>query len=344
MGNNAVIPDSAMFTVEEYLTEREMSNLPVLLVEGKDDSIFFQLIKDELVQNLTKDESYSLESLLSIEIDTPEIVKSPEGCALGNREKVEYICKIADEFDFKGSLLGFVDREFRESSLDGYIHDRLGTHNKIGRVIWSRGHSVENYLFDFRTLRDGLVDFGVNQKYPIQAAIQLFELNFDKIVGIVCSVSLAANKNNLIGLVESSSDPLVFKFVDNEIKFSLDDWNTSLSAKKKLDEVRRNSLIESFSSYLGITSNSDIQTLRWLCHGHIGMSFIWSAFEACIIRTWETSGVTQNDRKMRKVNSTDRFIKFSRNWIKQQIEMADKFQNMPLQCFRILGVDVTNNC
>lgn len=337
MGNNSAISDSATFTVEEYLTEREMSSLPVLLVEGSDDSIFFQLIKDVLVQELAQNESHSLESLSSIEIDTSEIIKSPEGRVLGNREKVEYVCRIASDFNFKGLLLGFVDREFREFDLDEHIQDRLGTHNKIDQVVWSRGHSIENYFFEFNTLRDGLRDFGINSRYPIQSAIQLFELNFDKVVGIVCSVSLAANKNNLIKVVESSSNPSVFEFDGDEIKFSLDTWNTCLSRKMGLDEVRRNSLIESFNLYSGIASNSDIQTLRWLCHGHIGMNFIWSAFEACIIRKWDTIGVTQNDRKIRSVSSKDRFIKFSLKWIEQQMEMADKLQNMPLQCFRILG-------
>jgi hypothetical protein len=34
MSRNLLIPDSAMFTIDEYLTEREMSNISMILVEG----------------------------------------------------------------------------------------------------------------------------------------------------------------------------------------------------------------------------------------------------------------------------------------------------------------------
>ena len=338
MSNNTVTPDSATYTVEEYLTEREMSDLPVLLVEGSDDSIFFQLIRDELIQMLGTDELERLEQLSCIEIDTAAMIKSPEDSVLGNREKVEYICQSADSIiDFTGLLLGFVDREFRAFNIDEHIQDHLPTHNTIGRLNWSRGHSIENYLFEFSILRDELRNLGISPNYSVQNSLKIFEPNFNRIINIACSISLAAKDNDLIKLVESSLDSSAFDFTGDDIQFSLDKWSTILSSKKRLDDSRRQSLLESLNSYLVTTQGCDIQTLRWLCHGHIGLSLIWSAFEACIIRTCETESVPNEQRKVRRTDSTDRFIKFSLQWIKQQMEIPNSIHSMPFQCFQILG-------
>lgn len=338
MSNNTVVPDSATFTVEEYLIEREMSDLPVLLVEGSDDSIFFQLIKDELIQMLGTDELERLEQLSCIEIDTAAMIKSPEDSVLGNREKVEYICQSADSIiEFTGLLLGFVDREFRAFNIDEYIQDQLTTHRTIGRLIWSRGHSVENYLFEFSILRDELRNLGISPSYSIQNSLKIFEPNFNKIINIACSISLAAKDNDLINLVESSLNSSAFEFTGDDIQFSLDKWSNILSSKKRLDDSRRQSLLESLNSYLVTTQECDIQTLRWLCHGHIGLSLIWSAFEACIIRNCEIESVPNGQRKIRRTDSTDRFIKFSSQWIKQQIKIPNSIHSMPFQCFQLLG-------
>jgi hypothetical protein len=338
MSSNTSIPDSAMLTVEEYLTEREMSDLPVLLVEGNDDSIFFQLIKDELIQKLDTDELERLKQLSCIEIDTAAMIKSPENSVLGNREKVEYICQRADSIiDFTGLLLGFVDREFRAFNIDEYIQDQLTTHRTIGRLVWSRGHSVENYLFEFSTLRNELRNLGISPNYSIQNSLQIFELNFNTIINIASSISLAAKDNDLIKLVESSFDSSAFEFIGNNIQFSPSKWSHVLSSKKRLDDSHRQSLLESLNSYLLTTQGCDTQTLRWLCHGHIGLSLICSAFEACINRTWETESIPNGQRKLRRIDSTDRFIKFSSQWIKQQMEIPNSIHSMPFQCFQILG-------
>ena len=142
----------------------------------------------------------------------------------------------------------------------------------------------------------------------------------------------------MIKLVESSSfNSSTFEFIGNNIQFSLSKWSHVLSSKIKLDNSRRQSLLESLNSYLVTTQGCDIQTLRWLCHGHIGLSLIWAAFEACIIRTCETESVPNEQRKIRRTNSTDLFIKFSSQWIKQQMEIPDSIHSMPFQCFQILG-------
>jgi len=174
MKNPKEIPESSTMTVEEYLTEREMSSIPVLLVEGDDDSIFFQLICDELkkdVQNYPQFEKI----LAHIEIETPIVITTPQKVA-GNRREIEYICKKADEINFTGLLVGYVDREFREFyvTIDS-VSDNCQFQNRISRILWSRGHSIENYFFDVNVLHDGLRDYGISPEYQVSEALELFE-------------------------------------------------------------------------------------------------------------------------------------------------------------------------
>jgi Protein of unknown function (DUF4435) len=302
-------------------------------VEGNDDSIFFQLIKDELIK---KSNENNLVDLTSIEIETPVCIKAPDGEILGNRGKIELICNTADQISFRGLLLGFVDREFREFALDGKIQDILNSHNKVGRVIWSRGHSLENYFFEFEKLRDGLRDYGINSSYPIVEVLDLFKFNFDEIVDTACAISLSAKKNSLIEVIENSLDSSIFDFTDNQIKFNLTKWDHFLYSKKKLDESRRTSLIVEFNNFSTMINDCEDQTTRWLCHGHIGIKFIYSAFEACIIRICDMKNVSPDERRIRKVNYQDRFVKFSSQWIKDEVVKSRNVQDMPFQCFYLL--------
>ena len=336
MGRNSSVPDSAKFTIEEYLTERKMSSLPVLLVEGKDDSIFFQLIRDELLKLVDRSNVGQMKALSCIEIDTAEIIKSPQDNPIGNRSKVEYICKMADDLSLNQSLVGFVDREFREFNLSPYFEDCLKVQNNIGRVVWSRGHSVENHLFEFVILRDTLRDIGINSMYPIQDALDIFKMNFKSIIALSCATSLAAKDVALIKALEATMPPSCFTFNDCDIHMNMHEWNNFLCQNIRLDSLRSKKFLDQFIYYLEIANGADFETLRWLCHGHIGLNFISSAFEACMNKMLESQHYSVEQKK-RGVDKTDRFIRFSTSWIQKQLRESHNFENTPIKCFQMLG-------
>lgn len=72
------------------------------------------------------------------------------------RERVEYVCAKALNTPEARKLVGFVDREFREFEQGDTLRDLLDGHQTVGRVVWSRGHSIENYNLDGYILRQSL--------------------------------------------------------------------------------------------------------------------------------------------------------------------------------------------
>src|SRR5262249_33609637 len=78
-------------------------------------------------------------------VDTADLVKAPEG-VIGSRALVEVVHEQANN---SGQELGaLVDREFRGFDLAPAIKDTIAAHKSVGRLlVWTRGHSIENYFF-----------------------------------------------------------------------------------------------------------------------------------------------------------------------------------------------------
>lgn len=336
MNQSNIVPQSAQMTVEEYLTEREMSNLPVLLVEGSDDDIVFQLIRDELIKHSDEQSTELIDLLQKLEIDTPASISSPTGEKLGNRSKVEHICDMADREPFHGILVGFVDREFREFEVTDRIVDNLNCHNQVGRLIWSRGHSIENYLFDWSHLRDGLRDYSINSSFPFQKALELFENNFPLILNYASAISLAARETSHLDLVQRSFNRIMFSFDNDVLRFNHHNWNDSLDKNQRLDQGRRVSLINSFKEYLIVIECTSRPIPRWICHGHIGINFIWSAFQACIYNICEQRKIAVLNRLTQPVTTKEPPKGFIVSWIRNCLIHKEGDNDTPMLCFEML--------
>jgi|GEM_PF-1453615 len=330
------IPVSAQLTIEEYLTERQMSKLPVLLVEGNDDDIAFQLLRDEILNHSDDQTPELIELLQRLEIDTPANISSPTDESLGNRSKVERICYLADTEPFQGLLVGFVDREFREFEFTDKIVDKLTGHNQIGRIVWSRGHSIENYFFAWSILRDCLRDYGINSAFHIQEALELLENNFTLMVNYASAISLAASDTDLINSIQRSFDQNMFSFENDVLEIDLKEWDALLHKNQRLDESRRSSLLTAYREYLAIVEATSTLTVRWICHGHIGMNFIWAVFQSSIYRICEQKQILDPRRLIRHPSERDRLITFLVAWIKNGLIYRDDSQDTPLLCFDML--------
>lgn len=174
-------------TPEEYVTEIIMSNDRFLLLEGADDEDFFTIICNLLKKNEAQISAEKLYLLKNIIIDTAERIEGE----LGNRAKIEKICDLVAQEppDVNNRVLGFVDREFREFEWSNDLKDHIKTHKINKRLIWSKGHSIENYFFEISTLRKAFNDYLVSSFY--QEAFEIFESKFEHTLRIACALSLA---------------------------------------------------------------------------------------------------------------------------------------------------------
>ena len=322
-------------TPEEYIIEITMSEYKFLLLEGSDDENFFILIRNHLTKNAATISAEKLDVLKNIIIDTAERIRGK----LGNRAKIEKICDLVakEAPNIKNRVLGFVDREFREFEYSNYLKDNIGTHRMNDRLIWSRGHSIENYFFEIETWKEAFNDYLVSSLY--QEAFEIFESKFDHTLRIACALSLAGLSENLLQPVSNSLDWQCIDINSTSIQINLEEWQKILDKKFKLDQVRINNLIDKFKTYLGMTYQYNIEISRWLSHGHIGFNFMFVVYGKCLYITASSDQRKNNREEAYKVkkNKDMRFSTAARAWIRNQsFKIHNNNHDFPINCFLML--------
>ena len=139
---------------------------------------------------------------------------------MGNREKIELVCKLIAKSGQKDKLIGFVDREFRKFILNKNLSDQFTKHFVGQNIVWSRGHSIENYLFEFETMKDPFASLSTTSFY--RKAQDCFEENFECIVQIACAASLSAKEIKNFGILKGHISWDLFKFEENLISLDYD--------------------------------------------------------------------------------------------------------------------------
>lgn len=326
-------------TPEEYVTEIIMSEDRFLLLEGSDDEDLFILICNLLRKNEAQISAEKIDLLKNISIETSERIKGE----LGNRAKVEKICELVaqEPFNVNNRVLGFVDREFREFEYSNYLKDHLKTHKINNRLIWSRGHSIENYFFEISTLREAFNDYLVSSLY--QEAFEIFESKFDHTLRIACALSLAGLSENLLRPIADSLDWQCIDITSTSLKIDLEKWGKILNKKLKLDQLRIQNLFNKFEAYLNMTDQCDVETSRWLSHGHIGFNFMFVVYSKCLYITALSDPRKNSSEEAEKVNQNKatRFRTVANAWVRSQsVEFqSNTLNDFPIKCFWILVND-----
>ena len=143
---------------------------------------------------------------------------------------------------------------------------------------------------------------------------------------------MAALKCDLINFVSTSLSHECISFDETgAIQIDIEKWRSFLTKNKKIDIGRCESLIKEFMASLSLVSTSDRDTLRWLCHGHIGINFIWAAFEACLNHIWIVENTDIKKRKIRKTTPDDRFVQYCSSWMKKNITNNEN-KDTPTYC------------
>jgi hypothetical protein len=152
-----------------------------LLVEGKSDRDLFQRLFERIDPNYRR----------RILIDTADrIAWDPEltpGTNYGARDKVVRVCTLAGALPDADRLVGVVDREYDDFRFDPEVCDDRPEVRVDGRLVRTRGHSVENYLFDFVTFGDRMREYVPSE---VTRTIDLFRRVFPDAVRIACAIGL----------------------------------------------------------------------------------------------------------------------------------------------------------
>ncbi len=316
--------DEFIYNPAGYRNMVKMSSFRYILVEGKDDKRSLMYLIQEFFGE-RKD----------IKVHGAHQIKF--GNAAGNRERVEEISKSINGKKYAERFVGFVDREFRGFELGDEIKDLIHKHNIMGRLIWSRGHSIENYYFEFVVLERPLRNNSVTLYFD--DALDLFKQNIEQIIKLACAIGLAAWQYNLLEATRASiEDWRILEFNASELIINTTRWINSLISKQKIRKEDVITLIDTFQMWSEKVSKTDFNIIRWLCHGHIGITFIWAAYARSVFEVCQRSGCEDPRREainVLKASETVRFNGCASEWAYQAVNKSCEY---PKVIFNHLGL------
>jgi hypothetical protein len=285
------MPMPLRIPIKDYLAELKITKQKHVLVEGKTDKI--TIGKLLLYYFEKKGEKLSDKTIV---VDSAERIQEPN--ILSNREKIVEVFKRVSSTADEDKIVGFVDREFHDFSWTNGIEDHLNGHRVSGRLIWSRGHSIENYFFDPIILRESIFSLSTIDHSD---ALSAFENSLDDALRVACAITLSS-----IELGSSTSLRNVFErigrsiYTDTIVLFPNKIEINKAIIEPKLTQllgdniIARNFLVDLDNKIIATRAAPALDTIRWLCHGHIGMKVISSLYSVCVAQF--CSGVTDDQK------------------------------------------------
>lgn len=265
-------------TVNEYIAEIEFTKQKRILVEGWTDKIAISKLIGQYTDPSNGDKTISL----NVEIDTAERIKH-DGVLL-NSQKLKNVIMALDSRYHETRVVGFIDREFDGFVLEPDIDDISRSHQTTESLVWSRGHSLENYFFDLRVIRRSVFALSTTDQSQV---LNLFEDKVSYVLQIACAITLSAlelgrqhNIPKIFARISKSLRDSELKISEAGVELELSSWQSSLTHVLNSSELV-SSIEEIYKQNLIRVQATDGEIVRWLCHGHIGMYLVAKFYNTC---------------------------------------------------------------
>lgn len=233
------------------------------------------------------------------------------GLSGGNRERVETIhAKLGGSVKFAA----LVDREFRNFDLQN-ANDKTPLHVEIPKnLFWTRGHSIENYFSD-----PEYVIACLEQHYPEHLPAEyprIIENAFPSMLHSSASITLALEPNNLLAepkdrIVRVSSVKqleLWNALADGSIGINRTAFVTTLT-RLGFSQANADALVQRQEAHLANLQQKDLDISKWICHGHLADSYLWSALGALLqhhgMESKHATQIAWHNRQAQGRTSTD---------------------------------------
>jgi hypothetical protein len=328
---------------KQYLNLVEMSDRKRILVEGRTDKKVFDSLLDALFRQVPQGISRQ-----NIHVDVAEtLIRGNTNMGPSKRERVEYICAEVQNTPEAEKLVGFVDREFREFKEGDTLRDRLNGHRVIGRLVWSRGHSLENYGFDVYILRQSLREHSRYYRDTdyFSRAFSLFENLWESAIRLACTYSLIAEEDREIDALKSIISWKIIETSPSRVLLNQVLLKQVLTERREFN-AKAERLIERFHFWEERVNRADFSCVKWMCHGHIGFRFILSVFANCIVEICRQENIPENEF-VRVVSKTifhtsedNIFETCSKTWIYESLLNRCDY---PVESLVLLGLSVPEN-
>lgn len=257
--------------IKSYNLAVKVRTNKTILVEGITDK--------NVISNffLVKNFSDNIECTCTIDV-VSIISNEPELTTLGNRQRIIHI---SNKLSQNNNKLGYlIDREW--DNVDFNNLDTLPPTTLAEKTFITRGHSIENYWFS----SDAIVSF-LQNTFPTvisDAFLRSLQVHFPAIISFSAAFSIAAKEGSVISRLDD-----LLEHSDIELSamgFILkNSFNTKL-----LDRQSNFDMVKSCADQMAALQGKSCDTLRWICHGHLGEQ----AIRACVACLALTSGISDS--------------------------------------------------
>jgi hypothetical protein len=299
-------------------------------VEGKDDKYLIERLYRDFVQG--QDQYPKINKLW---VDTAEnLIAESSVSNYGNRAKVIAIAQSVKGKTYQNNFVGFADREFDQFTWDWEqtpeLVDNGPGHRVDDRLVFSRGHSIENYLFQTPVLSEVLKILSTT---PYAAdAIETFETTFNSALSIACTLGLAAAKAQVLAKVNSTIDDQLFRQTSTTtVTFEFDRWIEKL-LDREISNVQAENLKLHYTRYQSLVAQASPPLIRWICHGHLGFDCLKAWYQKCLVQISHSN--PDPNKKRSTIAWADReLFKVAVNlWVTKIAQ--DQYPQVLFQCLR----------
>jgi len=260
----------AKFNIASYMAYLKMSHNDHFLVEGKFDKLS--------IQYLLNNNSLMYSRNLDIEV-AEDFIEFDD--IQGNREKVRIICSYAMKNKNPGKFLGLIDREFDDFLMDqnclmNNYEDRFYSQN----LLSTHGHSIENYFFENDIL---LYAFRALTTNPVAIkSLNKFKKVYQSAIYLAGAITISSFKNiQYLSRIIASLEYSHFLLRADEVIFEKHLFKKAL-IKKGITTMDAQKIIDYISESLAYVKNSDLDSIRWFCHGHLSIRIMRFIYARCI--------------------------------------------------------------
>lgn len=329
------------YTPQQYIAMLKMSQEKHLLVEGKDDKRCFE----ELMRIFGQAKSANGKAVhFNVRVESAEsIIQCQNVDDLGNRRKVETIAEVVAQKPYANKFVGFVDREFRrfQCALPD-ICDQLTEHYVDNRLVWSRGHSIENYCFDFEVLRGPMQDNTGNRYY--NDALENFKDYLIPALQLAAAMGIVGNQNQILKGIRNLVDWKDLKLTGSSpCKIGIEGPNFILRLRRLLSGkfISAEYILDEIKKYQAVLEAVDDEVVKWSCDGHIGHRMMWATYCMCVLAVCERHEDEKDAYRMAesvlRLDESTRFYAVARSWAESALKGHSEY---PVPVLKLLGCGV----
>ena len=267
---------SPKYVIAEFLRMVKISRDFYILVEGEYDKRAIDRLAFHLYGKCSADLSIAIWLSEQLEVDTRS----------SRKELIIQACNEA-AIMCQGRVAGLVDRDTHGFDVSE-VTDNSPYHEEETEkgILWTRGHSLENYFFTDNIIGNVLTEFttsgnhnilsrafkdNMKQIFVIASAIYLFGVYLNEEYSIEYRKVKAIIENDVF-IKEASGEKNALKL------------NTSRLVEKLLERYielipNRTELEHKLANILEKVSNKEVSVLRWFCHGHIALRTLLFAYK-----------------------------------------------------------------